>query len=268
MEGIRNIVIVGGQDGNPSRFITQIEPVKLDAEHEMAITSLHQSEVFNIHSGNNKVYFHHGTRMEIEMVKSLRGRADALVPTAGYDQQDPIVIAIPEGTYTSSIALCWVISNHIRDKLGLLKRKDAMNTTVDKQYNVINVELTGTYLVVEGKTDTPWSLMNIYEDKYDRFTIQESNLQCAESPAFLYANIIENSYINGKLSRNLGVVPIKNNRGWSLYEPQYPIYVPITVREFSKILIEIRDMNGEYIKFNPQHKTIITLSIRPIKGGR
>jgi hypothetical protein len=139
---------------------------------------------------------------------------------------------------------------------------------MDRHNNIINVEMVGTYLVIEGKSDAPWSLLNIYEDKYDRFTIQEIDLQCAESPAFLYANIIENSYINGKLSRNLGVIPIKNTRGWTLYEPKYPIYVPITVREFSKILIEIRDMNGEYIKFNPLYKTIITLSIRPIKGNK
>ena len=270
MESIRNIVIVGGQDENPSRFITQIEPVKLDVEHEMAITSLYQSDVLNIHTENNKVYFYHGTRGEIEVVKSLKGKSDVMVPSAltNYRQPDLRVITIPNGTYTSSINLCWVISNRIRDSLGLAKRRDAMNPTMDRQYNIINVEMVGTYFVIEGKSDTPWSLLNIYEDKYDRFTIQESDLQCAESPAFLYANIIENSYINGKLSRNLGVIPIKNTRGWALYEPKYPIYVPITVREFSKILIEIRDMNGEYIKFNPLYKTIITLSIRPIKGNK
>ena len=41
MENIRKIVIIGGQDGNPSRFISQVEPVKLTEDCEMALTALY-----------------------------------------------------------------------------------------------------------------------------------------------------------------------------------------------------------------------------------
>ena len=120
-------------------------------------------------------------------------------------------------------------------------------------------------MVIEGKTDTPWALMGVHEDQYARFTVVDKDFHCNNFPTFAYANIIENSYINGKLSRNLGVVPIKSAPQWSLYEPTNANYVPINVKEFSKILIELRDIKGQYIQFNPMFKTVMTLSIRPIK---
>ena len=46
MEFVRNIVIVGSEDGCPSRFVTKIEPMKLRVECEMAITSLHHGAIF------------------------------------------------------------------------------------------------------------------------------------------------------------------------------------------------------------------------------
>lgn len=270
MESIRNVVIVGCEDGNPSRFITQIEPVKLPEDSEMAITSLYHGEVFNIHSGNNKVYFY-GTndrQLSMEIVKHFRGKpTSTAIPNSmqGFELPAPTMVTVPEGSYNSSITLCWVISNLIKEKLGVLKKRDAMNPTADKQYNIVNIDMSNLYMVIEGKTDTPWTLMGVHEDKYARFTIEDKDFHCSHFPAFVYASIIENSYINGKLTRNLCIVPIKSGPQWSLYEPTYPNYVPINVKQFSKILIELRDIKGQYIKFDPMFKTVMTLSIRPIK---
>ena len=225
------------------------------------------SQIFNIHEENNKVYFYHGSRSDIEKIKHFRGKSNVLPPSTmiNYTPLPLKTITLPEGTYTSSINLCWVISNIIRDELGLARKREAMNPTVDRQYDLINVELNGLYFVIEGKLDTPWFLLNIFEDKYERFIIHINDMRLKTFPAFVYADIIENSYLNGKLTRNLSVVPIKQSSGWSTYENLHPNYVPITVKEFSKILIELRDIKGKFIKFNPLFKTIITLSIRPIK---
>ena len=52
------------------------------------------------------------------------------------------------------------------------------------------------------------------------------------------------------------------NADWSHHEFTYPNFVSIEVQEFSKIILEIRDMNGDYVKFDPRFKTIITLSLK------
>ena len=46
-------------------------------------------------------------------------------------------------------------------------------------------------------------------------------------PTFLYCNIVENSYINGKLSRNLSTIPLSMKAGLNFYEFSNPAYVPI-----------------------------------------
>ena len=271
MNSIRNVVIVGGENGNTSRFTTQIGPIKLDDDYEMAITSLCHGEVFNIHSGNNKVYFYlTASETGLESVKRSRGLAES--PSV-YEIPDDVdryslpslrQITVPEGSYESTIKLCWTISNLISDQLGV-KKRNAMNATVDKQYNIVNVELENLYLVIKGKKDTPWAIMDVHEDQYERFTITNQDFHCSSYPVFVYANIIENSYINGRLTRNLGIVPVTNAPQWSFYESSNPNYVPINIKEFTNILIELRDINGQYIKFNPSFKTVITLTIKPIK---
>ena len=270
MESIRKVVIVGGKDGNPSRFITQIEPVKLVKDSEMAITSLHHGEVFNINNTNNKVYFYvisDRNPHSLELIKNARGKSESNIPSS-MSTITPVLrmVTIPEGSYSSSLTLCWVISNLIKDELGVSKKRDAMNPTIDKQYNVINIELSNLYLAIEGNGDTPWTLMGVHDDQYERFAIENKDLHCCDFPVVAYANIVDNSYVNGKLSRNLGIVPIKNGPQWS-YEPANPNYVPINVKQFSNIVIELRNIKGHYVKFNPIFNNIITLSIRPIKGS-
>ena len=62
------------------------------------------------------------------------------------------------------------------------------------------------------------------------------------------------------------MVPISMNADWSYHEFAHPNYVPIDITEFSKILLEIRDINGKYVKFDPRLKTIITLRTKPIES--
>ena len=276
MNDISNIVIVGGANENPAYFETQIDPVKLSTDCEVCVSSLCHGEVYNIHSENNTVYFYYEDQLVLERIKQIRGGEAIVLPsesgsatelTANYNPLDLRSVKIPKGNYDTSISLLWVIASLIRDSLGLRKKREAMNPTLDKMYDIIFVELNGIYLVVEGTTDTPWSMLNVREDHYESFTVQNNDLRCLEFPAVLYANIAENSYANGKLSRNLGVVPIKNKAGWSFYRPANPHYVPVTVREFSKIVIVLRDVNNNYVKFNPLYKTILTLHVRPIKGS-
>ena len=274
MYNVSNIAIIGGSDENPAYFETQIEPMKLSTDCEVCVSSIYHGEVYNIHDGNNTVYFYHGNRLEIERVKQIRGKAHFIsqaeeAPRVSelYNPSSLNTVKIPEGNYKSSINVFFVIANLIKDILRSTKKRDGMNPTVDKMNDIISVEINGVYLLVEGVVDSPWSLLGVHADQYENFTVMNKDLHSTEFPAIIYANIVENSFINGKLSQKIGIVPIKNKVGWSFYKPTNPTYVPIAVREFSNIRIILRDINNEYIRFNPFYKTVITLNIRPIKGS-
>ena len=57
MDEPRNIVIIGGVDGEQGKLQTYLEPVKLSDNIGLAITSIFHGEVFNISSAYNKIHF-------------------------------------------------------------------------------------------------------------------------------------------------------------------------------------------------------------------
>ena len=245
MECYRNIVAVA--DDNPARFIAKIDPVRLSGNEGMALVSIFHGGVNNINKDNNKVYFlHHNDSGD-----------------ANQSISDAEVITIPEGNYTTSHSVVMQISLMIRARAG---RRDAFNPSMDRHRETITISMAGARLFVKEAKDSPWSLLGVDEDKFSSFSIPYVNYFYSSCPAFVYASIIENSYINGKLSRNLAVIPIRKSYQWSLYQPQHLNYVPISTKEFSSILIEIRDLKGKYVAFNPARKTIVTLRIAPINS--
>ena len=50
---IQSITIIDGQDANPAKLQTQLEPVKLNQGMTMVITSFAYGEIYNIHDGND-----------------------------------------------------------------------------------------------------------------------------------------------------------------------------------------------------------------------
>ncbi len=259
MNDLRNVVIVGGEKENPSRFFTQIEPTKLADNLGMAVTSIFHGEVFNIHSGNNKIYYY---LTLLDFVGPRRAGTVAL--PIGYPNRSERVLTIPEGNYASVASVCKAISKLIKNAHGLAKRKQRFSADADRHNTILTVDLNELYLRIEGKTDTPWPMLGVEQDRFVPFLLENLNFQMNCFPSFLYANIVENSYIDGRLSRNLGVVPICTNPRRNFHEFAHPNYIAIKVKEFSKIVLELRDVNGEYIHFNPAYKTIITLHIKPI----
>ena len=139
----------------------------------------------------------------------------------------------------------------------------------DASEGFIKITARNMSLIID-KT-TPWGLIGLESHSSIRKnkTLQIRNVIFSKTiePAFLYSNIVENSYINGKLSRNLATIPLSLRSGWNFYEFKYPVYVPIDVREFSKIILELRDMNGKPIQFDSSFRTILNLHIKPINRG-
>ena len=114
----------------------------------------------------------------------------------------------------------------------------------------------GTFIVGD---DTPFSIIlpNMTKNIRSHVRIPYWSFAGTTTIGFIYASIIDHSYINGKKSRLLIVVPLT---GYG-YESKSVSSTPIEITEFSRILIEIRGLDGEYIKFPRGSKTIINLRI-------
>ena len=248
MDEPRNVVILGGVDGEQGKLQTYLEPVKLSDNIGLAITSIFHGEVFNISSAYNKIHF-------------------TTTVTVGAEQkQKPWVIEIPAGHYTSTFLILNAIHEAFeKDEHNIYEEQDAQPRfeVVLTKGEVITVVIKHMQIIFD-HDDTPWNLIGIKSQEDFSKSIKNVNYSQNLSPAFLYVNIIENSYINGRLSRLLSMVPISMKSNWSYHEFAFPNYVPIEVKEFSKIHIEIRDIFGKLVEFNPEYKTIITLSLRPI----
>ena len=247
MNNIHNIIAIGGHDDNQSRFLTQIKPVKLKEDAEIAITSIYHGQIFNITNENNKVYFH------MMGISELSGNGSELQDTL-LEQQ---VAVIPIGFYPSSHALCLAIEDEIAE---VSKTPRRIGVAYDRHRQLVQLRLSNLY--IKNKIDSPWRLLGVQNDFMGALSLQNINFDEQQIPVFVYINIIENSYINGKLSRIASVIPLKSNPGWNFFQQAHPSFVSINVKEFSNILIELRDITGKFLVFDPAFKTIVTLKVQ------
>ena len=116
-------------------------------------------------------------------------------------------------------------------------------------------------------SNSPWNLLGFNTNHVDellkrQYIVPDQNLY-VEKPfhiGFLSANIVQNSYVNNTLERILCVMPLYNNtQSMHYHEFENLIYHPISVDEFTNIILEIKDENGDKIIFDKNIKTIITL---------
>lgn len=250
MNLVHNIVVVS--DDDPSKLRTQLKPIKLDKHVGLAVTSFSHGEIYNVHSGNNKVHIKLNTHSNLEQSKKF------------HNYLEIVQLEIPKGRYQTSLLLLKEIERVIKKHYGTGSLFEV------KQFKPapgkIVVSMLHMKIFVTKKTDTPWSLLDIDMDlDKPRVEIENRDLLKGIETAFLYVNIVENSYINGKLSRNLTILPLDVGSSKGLfYEFKHPNYVPIEIKEFSNILLEIRNMQGEYVPFRDKSRTVISLHLKPI----
>ena len=262
MEYTHTIVVVGGKGENPAKLHTQLEPIRFNKDVSMAITTISHGEIYNVHSGNNKIYLN----------SVPGGAAPASVPGQPVHhetiEEDPIVLEIPVGRYSEAYILLKAIDSVIKEHFG---RIQGFRSGLDIVFNrtkssIMKVTPSNVLIYVAEKVNSPWNLFGVNKDIQPNILLEIENQDLLLNivPAFLYVNIVENSYINGKLSRNLALVPLSLKGGCSFYEFKHPNYVPIVVKNFSSILLELRTMNGDYVPFTSNCKTVITLDLKPI----
>ena len=213
----------------------------------------------------------------IESIGQTTGDDKVIIDDAGaeYQRNDGYyaTTSIKAGYYKSSIDILRsiqsaIISYYAENQSGNNDENDVELKLNTSRLGRSKIGLSSINLRIEIRNDSPWSMLGFdytHIDPGDNYTdIENKSFKSVNKVAFLYANIVENSYINGHLSRVLSVVPIQATSGWMYHEFKHQNYTPIVVKEFSTILLELRDLNGNYIHFDGDYKIIITLKIRPI----
>ena len=265
---IRSITIIDGRDANPAKLQTQLEPVKLNQGMTMAITSIAYGEIYNIHEGNNKITFKFATKDD-EGLFVLGALSSAL----GKNYKKTFKIQIQPGTYKNTYSIAKAIVSAINTKviaLGIKKKIASISpssfVSTGKLFYLI---IENVIIHIEDLKNHPWGLLGITNNlkEYNKLSLENIYLLTGCHPAMLYANVVENSYINGNKSRHLATLPLNLQRGYAYYEFKNPVYVPIEVHQFSEIFLEIRDLNGKFVKFDPKWNTVITLHLKPINRG-
>ena len=254
MDYNRSIVVISEGD-NQSKLITQLEPIRLSQNRGLAVKSIFHGTVFNINKNNYYIHY------KIPNISEEIAEADI-------NQLNEKYLHIPEGNYPTSLSIIEAISAKFNEVFPFgsripLPRFEVVQT---RKKGFIRISISELFIKVSNRRGTPWSMLTISNDIKQDEEIRIKNIDFSEwmIPSFLYVNIVESSYINGKLSRNLSTIPLQLKNGWSYYEFPDPIYSSIDVQEFSKILLEIRDIHGDYITFDSSFKTILNLHIKTI----
>ena len=301
MEHPHNFVVVGDNKKDASKYNTQLHPITLEENFGMAITSIHHGSIHNVTSHNHEVVYE--IKMEVDGEILIPGVLKYTKATESFKMEEgnygstlailKTIAAIFEEEFPSNEdfernrgrqrgggggrnrargyreADIMKENTHSRSARRIkpdkpLRLEIDESLLDDNNEGFIYVTPKNMKLVVE--QNTPWKMMDTTSDIPENRVIEIQNVIYSKTtqPAFLYSNIIENSYINGKLSRLLSVIPLSMKSHWSFYEFNYPVYIPIDVKQFSKIIFELRDINGKLISFDSNFKTIINLHIKPI----
>ena len=264
---IRNIVVVSGENDNPAKLQTRIDPVRLPYGVTIALTSIAYGEILNIHNENNNIYFTFTDTFDLVPIPSIsttsgRGRNKKLKKIVN------VKVQIPIGTYRTTRSIVSSIITAINEKIKEILPGQSTRYSL----NISGMEISPTFAINlkniaihVTRSESPWDIIGVTKDIIQKSqNLENIDLSVEMKPSFLYASIVENSYINDQKSRNLAVIPLKTSIGYTFYEFQSPVYVPIEVREFSSILLELRDLDGNFVKFNSKSKVLVTLHMKPI----
>ena len=235
-------------------------PIRVQKGHKIALKTIFYGQIFNVTTKNNLLLVSHKAK----------------------DKSPVYELFVEPGFYASILSLTETISrtinNWIDDKsvfCAALNRKfdhtkveyeidteiisldmkdhDHLYLTKDKRPNVLNL--------IDIWNITPTETVELlgYEVKNGYLT--------NHFPAFVYASVIENSYINGEPSRLLAVIPIQNGfsdgneKGYHFYEFSSPTYYNFGISEFSHIKFYILDMDGQPLEFDPTFQTVMNLEV-------
>ena len=249
---IRNVNIVGGRNADPACLKTRLEPIKLEGNMGISAKFIAFGEVANMSARN--------CDFEIED-RSLRKKFILKIPEGRYRTREDVLFAISDS-----------INKYINNKVNMISNslltEDGLAKTNMNDLGKFSICLPTT-IRAKVKEHGIWSILKVYEDVKDHkqyLHVFGGELEERTGMAFIYINIAENSYINGKKSRVLTAFPVSSKSGYTYHEFINTTYIPIAVNEFTDIEIELRDVSGKLLKIDNSYDTIVSMHISPINS--
>ena len=247
MSLIHNVTIVGGRNADPAILKTRLEPMKLEDNMGIAAKFIAYGEIANIA----------GKDCEFNIQDSLRGKR--------------VKLRIPEARYTTKehvlLEMFHIINKHIASYPIISSELAPDKCTTTNSYGKMSIHPPSHINIQVNNQQNLWSLISARKTQQEVWVVS-GELEERTGMAFVYMNIVENSYINGKKSRVLTVFPVASKSGYTYHEFMNSTYIPIEVKEFSEIEIELRDVRGKLLKIDNSYDTIISMHISPINRSK
>ena len=243
MSIIHNVNIVGGRNADPAILKTRFEPMKLEDNMGIAAKFIAFGEIANIT----------GSDCQFQLLDSHGTRKITLkIPEARYVMKEDVLLEIHKA-----------INKYISSRPVLNNMLAPSKCTTDSSFGKITIIPPNHITILVNDDQRIWSLINAHKTN-DEVWVFSGELEERTGMAFIYMNIVENSYINGKKSRVLNAFPVESKSGYTHHEFKNSTYIPIEVKEFTEIEIELRDIRGNLLKIDNSYDTIISMHISPI----
>jgi len=247
MSVIHNVTIVGGRNADPAILKTRLEPMKFEDNMGIAAKFIAYGEIANIA----------GKDCEFLILDSIiKKRVKLEIPEARYTTNENVLLEIFR-----------TINKHIEMSPVLSSELAPDNCTTTNPYGKMSIHLPSHINIQVNSQQRLWSLIGARKTKQEVW-VYSGEFKERTGMAFVYMNIVENSYINGKKSRVLTVFPVASKGGYTYHEFMNSAYIPIEVKEFSEIEIELRDVKGKLLKIDNSYDTIISMHISPINTSK
>ena len=259
------VITVTSLSQNASQFISNFSnSIKLSDNYQVGLLKIAHPPVINVTERNNKIFVTQRESNEIEVLEipigfyeTTHDVARAMYTTLLHNNKDS---NIEDTASHASIPRTVVTIANIRYGSRSTSAVDSSKTILELQDK--------KSLFLSKSESIKSNILNLLDFRIGEFTarslmIDNYDLESGDQIGFVYSSIVSNSLIDYRVSRLLDTVAIKSRKNaHCLFEVQNPVFHDVSAASFIDISFEIRDINGELLKFHGDLPTILTLGIR------
>lgn len=257
------VITVTSQGQDASQFISNFSnSIKLSDNYQVGLLKIAHPPVMNVTERNNKIFLTEKDSGAIDFFE---------IPVGFYETTHDVARAIHD-----------TLSNNSKEDDILLRTggvRSSVITTANIRYGARNATIADNSKLILELLDkrsffltkpeyNELNILNLLDFRIGDFSsrslmINNYDLESEDQIGFIYSSIVSNSLIDYRVSRLLDTVAIKSHKnGHCLFEVQNPVFHDVSAASFIDISFEIRDINGEMLKFHGDLPTILTLGIR------
>lgn len=257
------VITVTSQGQDASQFISNFSnSIKLSDNYQVGLLKIAHPPVMNVTERNNRMFIFEKDSGEIDILE---------IPVGFY-----------ETTHDVARAMYFTLSDNSKEDDVKWRTEEAQTsviTTANIRYGARNASIVdSSKLILElldkksfflSKTEyNDLNILKLLDFRIDNLAsralmINNYDLESKDQIGFIYSSIVSNSLIDYRVSRLLDTVAIKSRKnGHCLFEVQNPVFHDVSAASFIDMSFEVRDINGEFLKFHGDLPTILTLAIR------